>query len=149
MLAAIRVFAKSWVAAILMGLLIVSFAVWGVRDVFSGRINGDVVVKAGSRAVSASEFKRTFDRQKSQYEQQAGQPIPTDVAAANGLDRAELEGLATDAAFSAYLEKIGLKPSDKLVVSEIQKIPTNNKPKTNRNNKIAYQTTLGENGLTV
>lgn len=149
MLAAFRTFAKSWVAAILMGVLIVSFAVWGIRDVFSGRINGDVVAKAGSRTVSSAEFKRTFDRQKSQYEQQAGQPIPTDVAAANGLDRAVLEGLATDAAFSAFLEKIGLKPSDKLVVSEIQKIPAFFDPVSGRFDKKAYQQTLGENGLTV
>ena len=34
MLAAIRAFAKSPVAAVLIGLLIVSFAVFGIRDMF-------------------------------------------------------------------------------------------------------------------
>ena len=33
MLAAIRTFAKSWVAAVLIGLLVVSFAVFGISDV--------------------------------------------------------------------------------------------------------------------
>src|SRR3569832_1379370 len=118
MLAAIRVFAKSWVAAVLMGLLIVSFAVWGIRDVFHGRIS-DAVITAGSRSVSSNDFKKAFDRQKQQYEQQAGQPIPTEVAAANGLDKVVLEGMATDEAFFELLGKLGIRPSDKLVVSQI------------------------------
>lgn len=148
MLAAIRAFAKSWVAAVLMGLLIVSFAVWGIRDVFKGRIS-DAVITAGSRTVSSADFKRAFDRQKAQYEQQAGQPIATEVAVANGLDRAVLEGLAAEEAFSELLSKIGIRPSDKLVVSQIQKIPAFFDPVTGRFDKASYQKLLGENGLTV
>lgn len=148
MLAAIRVFAKSWVAAVLMGLLIVSFAVWGIRDVFNGRIS-NAVITAGSRSVSAAEFKRTFDRQKQQYEQQSGQPIPTEVAAANGLDKVVLDGMAANAAFSSLMEKIGLKPSDKLVVAQIQKIQAFFDPVSGRFDKQAYQRTLADNGLTV
>lgn len=148
MLAAIRTFAKSWVAAVLMGLLIVSFALWGIRDVFRGHIS-DAVITAGSRTISSVDFKREFDRQKAQYEQQAGQPIPNDVAAANGLDRQVLEGLATREAFSELLIKMGLKPSDKLVVGEIQKIPAFFDPVSGRFDKKSYQQRLGDNGLTV
>jgi peptidyl-prolyl cis-trans isomerase D len=148
MLAAIRAFAKSWVAAVLMGLLIVSFALWGIRDVFKGRIS-DAVVVAGSRSVSSADFKREFDRSKAQYEQQAGQPITTEFAAANGLDKQILEGLATREAFAALLDKIGLRPSDRLVVGEIQKIPAFFDPVSGRFDKKAYQTRLADNGLTV
>jgi peptidyl-prolyl cis-trans isomerase D len=148
MFALIRAFAKSWVAAVLMGLLIVSFALWGIRDVFHGHIS-DAVITAGSRTVSSAEFKREFDAQKAQYEQQAGQPIPNDVAAANGLDRQVLEGLADREAFAELLSKIGLKPSDKLVVGEIEKIPAFFDPVSGRFDKKGYQQRLGENGLTV
>jgi peptidyl-prolyl cis-trans isomerase D len=148
MLAAIRAFAKSWVAAILMGLLIVSFAVWGIRDVFRGRISDSVIV-AGSRVVSSAEYKKVFDQQKSRYEQQAGQPIPTEVAAANGLDRGVLEGLAGQYAYDELISKLGVRPSDKLVVSEIQKIPAFFDPVSGRFDKKSYQEMLGQNGLTV
>jgi peptidyl-prolyl cis-trans isomerase D len=148
MLAAIRVFAKSWVAAVLMGVLIVSFALWGIRDVFKGRISDSVIV-AGSRSISSADFKREFDRTKAQYEQQAGQPISPELAAANGLDKQILEGLATREAFSALLSKIGLRPSDKLVVGEIQKIPAFFDPVSGRFDKKAYQTRLSDNGLSV
>src|SRR5512147_2791576 len=104
MLAAIRAFAKSWVAAVLMGLLIVSFALWGIRDVFRGRIS-DAVIVAGSRTISSVQFKREFDQQKQQYEQQYGQPIPVEVAVNGGLDKQVLEGLATREAFAEMLRK--------------------------------------------
>jgi len=131
-----------------MGLLIVSFALWGIRDVFHGHIS-DAVITAGSRTVSSADFKREFDRQKAQYEQQAGQPIPNDVAAANGLDRQVLEGLATREAFAELMDRIGLKPSDKLVVGEIEKIPAFFDPVSGRFDKKSYQQRLAENGLTV
>lgn len=148
MLAAIRVFAKSWVAAVLMGVLIVSFALWGIRDVFRGRIS-DAVIVAGSRTISSADFKHEFDQQKARYEQQYGQPIPTDVAVKGGLDKQVLDGLAGREAFAELLRKIGLQPSDKLVVSEIEKIPAFFDPVSGRFDKKAYAQRLADNGLTV
>jgi peptidyl-prolyl cis-trans isomerase D len=149
MLAAFRAFAKSWVAAVLMGVLIFAFAVWGIRkDVFTGHFT-DAVVTAGSRSVSAAEFKREFDQQKARIEQQAGQQIPVDVAVANGLDKQVLEGLASQEAFFELLRKIGIVPSDKLEVSQIQKIPAFFDPVSGRFDKAAYQRVLAENNLSV
>ena len=147
MLAAFRAFAKSWVAAVLMGVLIFAFAVWGIRkDVFTGRFS-DWVIKAGSRTVSATDYRREFDRYKSQLEQQSGQPIPNDVAAANGLDREVLQGLATREAFAELMRRIGIVPSDKLIAEQIQKIPSFFDPVTGRFDKRAYQQTLASNDL--
>lgn len=148
MFAALRAFSKSWVAAILMGLLIVSFGVWGIRDVFHGRISGDAVIIAGSRTVSASDYRREFDQFKGRLEQQTGQQIPNDVAAANGLDREVLEGLATREAFAELLRRIGIVPSDKLIAQQIDKIPAFFDPVTGRFDKRAYAQTLASNDFT-
>jgi peptidyl-prolyl cis-trans isomerase D len=147
MLAAFRAFAKSWVAAILIGLLIVAFAIWGIRDVFRGRIT-DSVITAGSRTVTSAAFKRQFDAYKSRVEQQMGQPIPYDVAAANGLVGRVLQGLAVQEAFGDFLHKIGVRPSDKLVVSQIEKIQAFFDPVSGRFDKRSYLTKLSENGMT-
>jgi peptidyl-prolyl cis-trans isomerase D len=147
MLSAIRAFAKSWVAAVLIGLLIVSFAVFGIRDVFHGSVSNDVVT-AGHRSVSAADFKREFDSQKSRIEQQMGQPVPLETAIANGLDRRVLDYVATREAFAALLQKAGVKPSDKLIVSEIQKIPAFFDQVSGRFDKESYQRRLADNGMT-
>jgi len=148
MLANIRAFAKSPAAAVLIGLLVVSFAVFGIRDVFKGRIAGDAVITAGSRTISPADFKREFEGYKSRVEQQVGQPITTEAAVANGLDRRVLEGLAGREAFAELVRKVGIIPSDKLIVAEINKIPAFFDQVSGRFDKKAYQQKLGENGLT-
>ena len=149
MIAAIRKFAKSWVATLLFGLLIVSFAVFGIgnRDLFHARIT-NAVITAGSRSVGPAEYKRAFESYRTQLEQQAGQQITPELAAANGIDRRVLEGLAGREAFAEMLAKIGLHPSDKLIVAEIQKIPAFFDQVTGRFDKQAYLRRLGDNNLT-
>ncbi|MET0273163.1 MAG: SurA N-terminal domain-containing protein [Phenylobacterium sp.] len=147
MLSAIRTFAKSWVAAVLIGLLIVSFAVFGINDVFRGNMS-DAVVQAGPRKVNSADFKREFDSQKGRIEQQMGQPIPLETAVANGLDRKVLDYVAAREAFAALLQKAGIRPSDKLLISEIQKIPAFFDQVSGRFDKESYQRRLADNGMT-
>lgn len=147
MLAAIRQFAKSWVAAVLIGLLIISFAIWGINDVFKGNV-GDQVVKAGSRVITSADFRREYDKYRKAVEQQAGQPITPEMADANGIDRQVLNGLATREAFAEMLHRMGIRPSDKLLVAEIQKIPAFFDPISGRFDKRTFEQRLAENGLT-
>lgn len=147
MLSAIRAFAKSPWAAGLIVLLIASFAVFGIRDVFKGKIS-DAVVTAGSRKIGPADFKRQFENYKGQLEQRTGQPIPLEVAAANGLDRQVLQEVATGAAVSELLHRLGIRPSDALVSKELQKIPAFFDPVSGRFDKQQFAQRLSENGLT-
>ena len=70
MLSATRKFAKSWVAAVLIGLLVISFAIFGINDAFNGNYTDDVI-KAGSRTVSGPDFRREFDNFRKGAEEQA------------------------------------------------------------------------------
>lgn len=146
MLSAFRVFAKSWVAAVLIGLLIVAFAVFGIRDVFGSNVSNSVII-AGSRKVSPQEFRREFEQVRKRAEQEMGQPVTPEQAAANGLDRQVLQGLATREAFAELLSKIGIRPSDKLVLDQIAKIPAFFDPVSGRFDKKQYQQKLAENDL--
>ena len=147
MLSTIRAFAKSPYAAVLIALLIVSFAVFGIRDVFRAKV-ADAVIVAGGRTVSAADYKRAFDGYKAQVEQQAGRSITPELAAANGLDRQVLEGVATRESFADLLNNIGLRPADKLIAAEIQKIPAFFDQVSGRFDEKAYKQKLGENGMT-
>jgi peptidyl-prolyl cis-trans isomerase D len=149
MISSIRAFAKSWVATLLFGLLIVSFAVFGIgnRDLFHARIS-NAVVTAGARSLGPAEYKRAFDGFKAQVEQQVGRPITAELAAQNGLDRRVLEGLATREAFAALVTKIGVRPSDKQIAAEIQKIPAFFDQVTGRFDKQSYLRRLADNNLT-
>lgn len=146
MLAAFRVFAKSWVAAGLIGLLIIAFAVFGLQDIFSHQL-GDSVVVAGSRKVSPADFRREFDAVRKRAEEQMGQPVSAEVAAENGLDRQVLQGLATREAFAELLHRMGIRPSDKDVVAQIAKIPAFFNPVSGQFDKALYQQRLAQNEM--
>jgi peptidyl-prolyl cis-trans isomerase D len=149
MLAAIRNFAKSWPARILLAILAISFVGWGVTaGGGASAISGDEVIKAGSRAISSPEFRRQYDNYKKQIEQQQGQPITQEVAEENRLDQIVLNGLATREAFAELLLKVGVRPSDKLIVEQIQKIPAFFDPVTGRFDKITFGRMLAQNNMT-
>jgi len=147
MLAQIRAFAKSPFSAVLIGLLIVSFGVWGVRDVFKGRLSNDVV-QAGPRHVGPGDFKRDFENFRKQIEKQAGQPVTTEIAVQNHFDVRVAEEIATREAFAALVDKMGIRPSDSLVKQQLQKIPAFFDQVSGRFDKTQYLTLLGRNGFT-
>jgi len=149
MLSAIRNFAKSWPARILLAILAVSFVGWGINRGGVSAVTGDQVIKAGSRTITSAEFRREYDNYKKRLEQQnGGQPITNEMADENHLDTAVLNGVATREAFAEVLERMGVKPSDKLILDQIQKIPAFFDPISGRFDKKTFQQRLGENGLT-
>ncbi|MBP7704396.1 MAG: SurA N-terminal domain-containing protein [Caulobacter sp.] len=114
MLAAFRSFAKSPWAVGLLGLLIISFAVFGIGDVFKANL-GQSVIKAGSRTVEMQEFKAAYTRYRKGLEQQYGQPISVDLAVQQGVDKRLLDEMAENEAFNAVLERFGIRAPKALV----------------------------------
>lgn len=147
MLAATRRFAKSWVALILIGLLIVSFAIFGINDVFRGTPN-NAVVSVGDRTVTSAEFRQAFENARRRAEEQFGQPVTAEFAAQNGLDRQVLEGLVQQSVLGEIMHRLGVRPSGRLVTKEIQKIPAFFDPITGAFDRRAYEQALQGVGQT-
>jgi len=150
MIAAIRAFAKSWFAKVLLSLLILSFVIFGVgsvRDVFRAKIR-DAVVTAGSRQVSSDQFKRMFDNYRRSAEQQSGQQISLQDAVAKHLDTQVLQEVATQEAFAEFMRKSGIQPATTLIADAIRKQPAFFDPVSGRFDKTAYEQKLAENQLT-
>ena len=140
--------ATSWFTRIVLGLIIVAMAGFGLTEYSVDAIRGDEVIKAGSRTVNTAEFRREYDRLKKRQEQQAGQPITPEIAEQNNLDTAVLNMLSVREAFSEVLARAGIRPSDKLVADQIGKIPDFFDPITGAFDKKTFQKRLDENGYT-
>jgi peptidyl-prolyl cis-trans isomerase D len=138
MLAQLRSFAKSPIVIVLLGVLMLSFLLWGVRDVFQNLNAGDAVIQAGGRTIGEARFRQMFEDQLKSYSQQSGQQISVPDAVKAGFDRQFSDALATDEAFAAYLSRTGLRPSDALVVDEIRKAPRFFNPVSGVFDKDAY-----------
>lgn len=147
MLAAFRSFAKSPWAIGLLGLLIISFAVFGIGDIFNGNM-GPSVVQAGSRSVDQNEFRAAWTRYKRNLEQQAGQPLTVDMAVEQGIDRNLLSQMAENEAFTALLEKIGIRTPKALVDEQLTEQQAFFNPVTGKFDQARFVQVLQENGLT-
>ena len=113
---------KTWVAKILLALLIVSFAVWGIGDIFTGSANSTVGA-VGDTKVDAERFARTIRRQQVQMTMQRRQAVSLADMRAAGLDRQTLGTLLREAAYTEELGALGLGVSTEEVARMIRTNP--------------------------
>lgn len=114
MLDSLRNASRTWVAKVLLGLLVLSFAVWGI----SGQMfdaGGDDVVTAGDTSVSVLEYRLAYDRRISELSQRFGNRVSREQAQALGLDNQVLAQVAAGAVLDEQARELGLGVSqDKL-----------------------------------
>lgn len=122
MLHALRRGAKSWVAKTLIALLVLSFAVWGIGDIFSFR-GGTAVATAGDEEVTADQFANALSRGQARLSQEAGRAVSYSDMRALGIDRRVLAGLVRDATMRAELARLGIAAPDRAVADEIRQNP--------------------------
>ena len=115
MLDSLRSAAGTWVAKLLLLLLIVSFAAWGISGQMMGGLGGNKVVTAGGTSVSTTEYRLAYDRQLAILSQQFGQRLTREQAAALGIDEQVLTQVVAGAVLDEQARKLGLGLSkDKL-----------------------------------
>jgi peptidyl-prolyl cis-trans isomerase D len=147
MLAFFRNISKSWVAKVFMGLLVVCFSIWGIKDVFHPAITTSVIT-AGAHTIEPPEFKQMFEVYRKQTLQQTGQMITAQDAVAQGVDLRILQDLSSDEAMAEYIRRLGVVPSEKLIGDALKQQPLFFDKVSGKFDEKAYEQTLSENGLT-
>ncbi len=126
MLRGINQIGKSWigkaVVAVLFGFLILSFAVWGIGDIFRGSVQTDVA-RVGEARVSADAYRNAYQSEVQRLARQTRQSISPERARALGLDTQVLGRLITEAALDQKARDLGLEVSNELVVKTITEDP--------------------------
>jgi peptidyl-prolyl cis-trans isomerase D len=85
MLDSLRNVAQTWVVKVLMGLLVVSFAGWGVSNTILGAIGRSAAIRAGHSEVSPVDYRLAYDRQLAALSQRFGQRLTREQADAIGI----------------------------------------------------------------
>lgn len=86
MLESLRRHAGGWVAKIFIALLVLSFAIWGVADIFRG-YRSQSLATIGDTDIPVEEFRFALQREMREATRQLGRSITLDQARALGLDR--------------------------------------------------------------
>lgn len=115
MLSALRNAAGTWVAKLLLLLLVVSFAIWGISGSLVTGFGGNSVVTAGGTSVSPIEYRLAYDRQIAVMSQQFGARLSREQAKALGIEEQVLGQLVAGAVLDEQANELGLGLSqDKL-----------------------------------
>lgn len=147
MLTSTRRFAKSWGAAVIIGLLIVALSMFAFTDVFRGNFS-TAVVSAGHREVTQPEFRQIIDGLNRQNQQMTGQQYTMEELVEGGQHLQVLEGLADQEAMLAWLWRVGVRPAHDLVAAQLRQIQQFFDPVTGQFDEQAYAGALAQEGLT-
>ncbi len=145
MLDALRRGSTGFVAKILFALLVLSFAVWGVADVFTGWGRG-ALAKVGSQEVRLEDYQRAFQNEINTISQQAGRRITTEQAHAAGLDNRVLARLIAWSAVEQHAADLNLALSD-AALAEAMKSDQAFQGPDGKFNRLAFENVLDRLGV--
>ncbi|MGH6665579.1 MAG: SurA N-terminal domain-containing protein, partial [Pseudolabrys sp.] len=106
------------IMAVIMGGLVVSFAIWGIGDIFRG-FGLNSALKIGKTEISTEQFRQFYNDRLQQLSRQARRPITPDQARALGLDRQVLSQLVAETTLDEQAKALGLGISNDEIASRI------------------------------
>jgi peptidyl-prolyl cis-trans isomerase D len=126
MLRGIHKATSTWVGkavmGVIMGGLIISFAIWGIGDIFRG-FGVNSVAKIGGTEISIEQFRSYYTEKLQQLGQRMRRPISNDQARALGLDRQLLGQLVAETTLDEQARQLRLGLADKDIADRITSDP--------------------------
>ena len=116
MLQEIRKYAKSWVSSVFLGGLALSFALWGIADIFRGS-SDTTIFSIGSTQIGADLFSREYHNVMRNV-RTALTPEQSKLAGEEILDR-----MMTGTALDMVASKLGLTVTDARIRAQVQGMP--------------------------
>src|SRR6266481_5388109 len=124
MLRGLRKASSNWlgkaVMAAVVGFLVISFAIWGIGDIFRG-FGRSTVAKIGRNELTVEQFRTLYNDRLQQFSRQLGRPISADQARSTGLDRVIVGQIFSEILLDERTRALGLALSD----AEVAKLITN------------------------
>jgi peptidyl-prolyl cis-trans isomerase D len=150
MLQSMRASAQGWIGrvvmAILMGLIILSFAIWGIGDIFRG-FGANNLAQVGGVEIGADTYRNAYQAELQSLQRAEHRNITNEEAHQYGLDRQVLSQLVNEAALDDQARRLGLAISDE----DIKKTIVNNdnfKGETGRFDRQGFDAFLRDEGFT-
>src|SRR4051794_26765665 len=134
------------IATILFCILIGSFAIWGIGDIFR-TTRPTVVAQVGKTEISVEQVRVAYNSELQRLGRQFRTVSSPDQARLFGIDQRVVSSLITQAVMSEETAKLGLSVSDQLVVRSIMDEP-GFRGGDGQFNRIQFEQVLRENGLT-
>jgi len=126
MLRGIHKASSNWIGraimGVVLGLIAISFGIWGIGDIFRG-FGTNTVAKVGSTEIRLDTFRQLYQDRIQQIGRQLNRPILPDQARALGLDRQLLNEIIAETAMDEQARAMRLNVSDADLARRITDAP--------------------------
>ena len=123
----LRAASQTWtgriVSSLLMGFIVLSFAIFGIGDFFRG-FGSTKLASAGDTEISAESFRSAWQTQLQRLSAQVKKNVTNEEARAAGLDRQLVNSLVNEALVNQRARKLGLAVSDAAINDLVTTDPT-------------------------
>ena len=119
MLDALRSHATGWVAKLLFALLILSFAIWGIGDIFLGPRATDEIAEVDGVPIASREVTQEFETQLRQMQQQFSQQLDRQAAMSLGLMNQALQTVIARRLVDAHARELDLTAADATIAGAL------------------------------
>jgi len=122
MLTSIREKTQGWIAAIILGLVTIPFALWGINTYFEGggRLN---VAEVNGVDISVDSYKRTLENQRRSLQQMMGRSFDPRLFDTPEFRQRVLDGLIDELLFVSDVEASGYRVSNAELSRQIRLAP--------------------------
>lgn len=146
MMQTMRKHAKGAMAFVLFGLLIISFAIWGIGDIFRSGSGDPEVAKVGETEITVREFNDELQRELRRLESVFGRRLDAAQAREFGIVEQVLSGMISRALIDRAAQDLSLTAGDALIQRTILANPAFAGP-DGQFNRDAFQRRLFNVGL--
>jgi hypothetical protein len=126
MLRGIKNASSTWlgkgILAVVISFLVISFAIWGIGDIFRG-FGRNAVAAIGDTEISIEQFRQYYTERLQQIGRQMGRPLTSDQARALGLDRQILGQMVAEITLDEQARKLRLGLADAAIAERITTDP--------------------------
>ena len=128
MLRGLRTASTGWlgktVMAVVVGLLVIAFGIWGIGDIFRGGFTREAVATVGSNKISIEQFRQLYNNKLQMAARQLRRNIPPEQARALGFDRQVLGQWMQESALDQRARAMRLNMSQAEVLQRITEDPS-------------------------
>lgn len=147
MLSKVRGTLRGPIAWIVVILLILAFALWGVPSV--SQLMTGAAVKVGGESFSQTYVSREFDRAFQRSARESGGSFTREAAIASGLPAQVVDRITTQSAISQYTERMNLSLPREAIRDYLQENENFQNPATGQFDRATLEAILTSNGMSV
>lgn len=122
MMQTIRGWVSSWVSLALIGLLMVSFAIFGIGDIFQGRTD-TTAITIDEMPIDQAVLSEAFQARIAQHREQTGEVLDIPKAVQLGLLDDAIEGLIQERLLDQSARDLNLRIGEGIVQDELRAMP--------------------------